>query len=162
MNKDFDTSYQKQYTGDSVIERGYEIYDEWVNKGFSSRRIVSFAESAVASVQAKRTGSSCVEALSCLFALDMRIKERYNTLLKCLFSYFSWRRETRALKLLKGAFNISGSETDIHTAIEVELIKLREKIENEEADDGDDETRGGKRNGKVTLSTVAVFVLFIS
>jgi hypothetical protein len=141
--------YKEKYTGDAVIKRGYEIYDEWDRGGFSSRRIVRFTERALALVQAKNTPASCIEALSCLFALDMRIQEKYNTLLRCLFSYFSWRRETRTFKLLKAAlhFPLSG-EADIRTAIEVALQQLREKLENEELDDGDDETRGGKRNGK--------------
>lgn len=140
--------YKEKYTGDAVIKRGYEIYDEWDRGGFSSRRIVRFTERAVASVQAKNTPASCIEALSCLFALDMRIQEKYNTLFRCLFSYFSWRRETRTFKLLKATLHLpSSGEADIRTAIEVVLQQLREKLENEELDD-DDETRGGKRNGK--------------
>ena len=139
---------QIEYTADRVMERGYEIHDEWIRNGYSSRKIVSIAERATASVQAKRTSAACTEALACLFALDIRIKEKYNSLLRCFFSYFSWRRETRAFKHLKEAFNIPNSLEDIRAAIEVELQGLRERIEAEAADDDGDTTRGGKRNGK--------------
>lgn len=148
MNKDFNALHQKIYTGDSVIERGYKIYDEWIKYGFSSRKIARIAKRVAASVQAKRTGRACVEALSCLFALDTRIKEKYGSLLRCLFLYFSWRRETRALSLLRSVLKFSNGEKDIRTAIEIELQKLREKLIAEGSDDGDDETHGGRRNGK--------------
>lgn len=147
MEKEFDVTHDERYTGNGVIECGYRIYDEWKEKKYSSQKIVGIVEGAVASARAKGAKLKYVEALSCLFALDMRIKEKYNNLVTCLLSYFSWRRETRALKLLKGALHIPEDAEDIRTAIEVELKKLRERIESEE-DDGDDETHGGKRNGK--------------
>lgn len=153
MNKNFDNAYLNNHA-DSVIKRGYEIYDEWVAYGFSSRKIVSCTERAVAAVEAKRTYSSCTVALSYLFALDMRIREKYNTLLRCIFLYFSWRRETKALRRLKVSFNIKEGK-DIRNAIEIEFEKLFEKLDQEYFDDGDDETRGGKRNGKSEEEAVA-------
>lgn len=137
------------YTGDSVIKRGYEIYDEWIERRYSSRKIVHFIERTVASIRENTSNTARLEALSCLFALDIRIKEKYGTLLQCLFSYFSWRRERRAFQLLKGAFNIKNVNDDIRTLIEVELQILREKLGTEAPDDTDDDTvHGGKRNGK--------------
>lgn len=153
MEKDFDF-VNNGYTGKSVIERGYEIYDKWTVNGFSSRKVVNFIDHAVFVSQSKKTPSACVEALSCLFALDLRIKKKYNTLFRCLFLYFSWRRETNALKRNKNALHIV-ENTDIRTAIEIELQRLREKLEGEESDDGDDETRGGKRNGKAQEEATA-------
>ena len=145
MEKDFDFSHNN-YSGDTVIGRGYEIYSEWKTKRVSSRRIVSLAERAVSSAKVKNTYFAYIEALSCIFALDMRIKERYKSILRCIFRYFSWRRESGALKRLKLSIHIDES-LDIRTAIEVELQRLREKLECEESDDGDD-VKGGKRNGK--------------
>ena len=155
MNKDFDVSYKERYTANNVIDRGYEIYDEWNSNGFSSQKIVSYAESAVSNSQTKRTPAACAEALSCLFALDMRIKEKYSTFFGCLLSYLPWRRETKALALLRSVFKFSSGENDIRTAIEIELKQLREKIEAGEFDDDDNNTGGGKRNGKVDEEAVA-------
>jgi len=147
MKKEFNASNRKQYSGDRVIARGYEIYDEWINGRRSSRDIVSHIERTASSVQKKRTPSAYVEALSCLFALDMRMQEKYSHLLRCLFSYFSWRREGKAQKLLRSALDLPIGVGDIRTAIEVALQRLREKME-EGSEEGDDETSGGKRNGK--------------
>lgn len=154
MNQDFNTTYQSQYNGNRVIERGYEIYDEWVNKGLSSRKIVSFVECTLSALRKKRTGRACIEALSCLFALDFRINEKYNSFWKRLYSYFSWRRETNTLKQLKNTLHIT-ENTDLRTAIEIELQRVRENLETEESNDGDDETRGGKRNGKAEEEATA-------
>ena len=139
---------KEMYNADGVFARGYDIYDAWQTKGLSSRKIVSSVESAVKAMRKGKNKKLNIEALAYLFALDLRIKEKYGNLLRILFSYFSWRRETRALKNLRDAFHISPNEADIRSAIEIELQELREKIEADEADDGDDETRGGKRNGK--------------
>ena len=38
MNENFDTSYQNQYVGNSIIERGYDIYDEWIDNGSRKRQ----------------------------------------------------------------------------------------------------------------------------
>lgn len=148
MNKDFNATDRKQYNGDEVIERGYEIYDEWKVGRLSSRRIVIFVERVISIFRVKRRGGAFIEAVACLFALDMRIKEKYSSLLRCILSYFSWRRETRALVVLKGALNIPLGETDIRAAVELVLVALREDIDGDETEGSDDETRGGKRNGK--------------
>ena len=151
MEKDF---MYNDYTGDSVINHGYKIYDGWKAKRLSSRKIVAFAERAVFNIEQNRSKAASIDALSCLFALDLRVTEKYDTFGKCLLHYFSWRRENGALKRLKVSFHISNDE-DIRTAIEVELQRLRENIENEESEDGDDETHGGKRNGKSEEEAVA-------
>lgn len=145
MKKKIDGARVKDYTCDSVIKRGYEIYDEW-QSGFSSRRIVNCVERAVAASQEKVAYSSYIEAMACIFALELRIEERYKSLWRCLLFYFSWRREANALKRFKNTLHITVS-TDIRTAIEIALEALRERIEGEEFD-GDDDTRGGKKNGK--------------
>ena len=129
MNKEFDVSYEKEYTSDSVIERGYKIYDEWISFGFSSKKIVAFVDRAVAFAQAEGSPFSYVQALSYLFALDMRIKEKYNKFWKCLLFYFSWRREANALRRYKNTLHIAES-ADFRMAIEVEIQRLREKLEN--------------------------------
>lgn len=146
MEKDFDF-VQKGYTADAVIARGYAIYDAWLAQRLSSRRIVSRVMRAAAALGPKGAKMATLEALSYLFALDLRIEERYKSLWHCIFRYFSWRRETNAQNKLKGLLRLSKSG-DIRTAIEVALQILREELSEEDSEDTDDETRGGKRNGK--------------
>ena len=147
MNKKIDNAYLNQYT-DNAIKRGYEIYDEWLDKRYDSRKIVASAEGAAKLFKKRKRMVAFIDALGYLFALDMRIRETYNTIWRCLFLYFSWRRETRALGSLKRELNIPLNETDIRNAIAVMIEKLAEKLENGWDDEGDDETHGGKRNGK--------------
>ena len=136
---------QEKYTSNRVIERGYEIYDGWNNNKYKSRKIVNSVQMAVASTNAKKTSSTLLEALAHLFALDLRIKERYDNLLKCIFLYFSWRRETDAFKRFKGMMKLSAGH-DIRTLIEVELEKIRENIVEDNAEGDDKKSRGGKVN----------------
>ena len=154
MNKKIDNVYLNECT-DSVIKRGYEIYDEWIEKKHDSRKIVASAERTVKLFKNRKTMDAFIDALAYLFALDIRIKEKYNNILRCLFSYFSWRRETRALSFLKTALNIPLCDTDIRNLIAVEIEKVAEKLENGWDEDGDDETHGGKRNGKSEEEAVA-------
>ena len=148
MKTTFEEMKQNQHTANRVIRRGSEIYDEWIQNRYSSRKIASFAQRVLDSAQTKRTGVACVEALSCLFALDTRIQKNYSRPLQRVFSYFSWRRETRIFRRLKKLFHMSDCNLDIRTAIEVELKKLRKKLEAEEIDDKSDEAHGGKQNAK--------------
>lgn len=134
-------SYEK-ITGDTVIDSGYAIYDEWNQKKLRSKQVVRFVEKVA---YAKNTDSpESYEALACLFALDMRINEKYNSLLRRVFLYFAWRREMRAFKLLKGILNIKKNE-DVRDLIEQKLRQLRDGVESE--NDEDDDVGGGKRNG---------------
>ena len=154
MDKDFALAH-KDCTADAVLRRGYEIYDEWTDNGVSSRGIVGAVKCAVDSIGAERDGCSHTEALSYLFALDLRVREKYHTIFRCLCSYFSWRRETCALRDLKGILNLSDGDADVRAGIEIVLQRLREKLEDDESADGDDETHGGKRNGKSDGEAVA-------
>ena len=147
MNKKIDNANLNQYT-DNVINRGYEIYDEWIDKKHNSHKIVASAENAVKLFKKRKTMVAFIDALAYLFALDTRIKENYNNILRCLFSFFSWRRETRALVSLKSELNIPLKEADIRNVIAIMIEKLAEKLENGWYEEGDDETHGGKRNGK--------------
>ena len=147
MNKKIDNAYLNQYT-DNAIKRGYEIYDQWIDQKHGSRKIVASAEGAVKLFKKRKTMAAFIEALAYIFAIDTHIKEKYNNILRCLFSYFSWRRETRALGALKTELNIPLGDMDIRNLIAVEIVKLAEKLENGWDEDGDDETHGGKRSGK--------------
>ena len=84
MRKEFDFTHNG-YTGDYVIKKGYDIYEEWTLKKFDSRKIVGITAQAVSAINSKKTIAASAEALSYLFALDMRIGEKYNTFLKLLF-----------------------------------------------------------------------------
>ena len=134
---------QEKYTGNAVIERGYAIYDEWNKNKYKSRKIVNSVQMAVASTNAKNTPGARIEALAQLFALDLRIEERYNTLAKCIFLYFSWRRETGAFKRLKGLLKMPEGN-DFRALIEIELERLRQNINVNKTEGSDKNTRGGK------------------
>ena len=137
--------HDERYNANDVIHRGYNIYDEWTNGKLSSRKIVSYVERAVATLKSQKTKSAYREALSCLFALDLRVKEKYNSTLKCLLHYFSWRRETRTLKKTKLTFKFSEG-TDIYTELEIKLALLHESLVEELIDDDANNSGGGKRN----------------
>ena len=147
MNKEINFMDNEKMTGDAVIKRGYAIYDEWLEKKPSSKKIVESVDSAVIAVKQNRTKAATALALSFLFALELRVSEKYDSFWKCLLFYFSWRRETSALKRYKNTLHIADG-VDIRIAIEIELQRISEKLENEESDDDDDETHGGKRNSK--------------
>ena len=136
---------QERYSSDSVIERGYAIYDEWNENKYKSRKIVNSVQMAVASSNAKRTPEHHVTALSHLFALDLRIKERYDNIFKCIILYFSWRRETGALKTLKSILKLPEGK-DIRDIIEIELERLRQNIDGDKTEGTDKKNRGGKVN----------------
>ena len=140
--------YKKQKTGNSVIEEGYALYDEWCREAFSPRKILALAERVVVLISTRDALRARSEALSFLFALDILIKEKFNTFFRRLFAYFAWRRIARARKMLSVALNLPIGKTDIRTLIEVELKKLRRQINLEEEEEGEDEVGGGKRNGQ--------------
>ena len=73
MKKETNTMHGGKYTSDAIIKRGYDIYDEWVSKKLSSRRIVKAVESTISAAKESQTNSVKTEALSYLFALDTRI-----------------------------------------------------------------------------------------
>ena len=153
MNRKFSSSHGERYTADSVIAQGYALYDQWNGSRASSRSIVEYVKRAVDSLRVEMTATAYILALACLFALDMRIKEKYKGFFRWLFSYFSWRRETRALEILKRELQIPKDLHDIRTAIAIVLPKIREKLELEEADGDEDGARGGKRNSKSDAET---------
>lgn len=154
MKEQSDFMNSEKNTGDAVIDRGYAIYDEWLAKKLSSQKIVNSVIRAVCAVEQNRTNATCIEALSYLFALDMRIEERYKSILHCIFRYFSWRRETNALNRLKGILHISKGE-DIRAAIEARLQRLRDGFDDQIANDGDSEAHGGKHNGNAEKEVTA-------
>ena len=147
MKKVRDFSYQ-ECTADAVIDRGHCIFDEWKEKKLSSKKIVAYAERIASSAKANKGLAASMEALACIFAFELRIEERYSTLIRCIISYFSRRRELGAVQLLKRSICIADSNLDVRTMIEVELKRLRERLEGDKEEDGDDDTRGGKSNGK--------------
>lgn len=138
---------EEKYTYDEVMNRANAIHSEWAAKKIPSRQIVNNVEAAVFAVEQDNELEAGVEALAYLIALDLRVKERYKSVIQRIFRYFSYRREKNALRRLKVTFDIDGN-SDIRAAIEVELQNLRERVESSVIDDDDsDSTNGGKRNG---------------
>ena len=147
MKKKFFAAETERYSADATVARGYTILDWWNDEGLTSLKIVEQVERAVADLRAKGTREAHLEALSYLFALDKRIKERYNSIWRCLFSYFSWRRERRAMQRLCSELHIQSGAPDILSEIELELAKLREELVGEGTEDDEDGARGGRQNG---------------
>ena len=134
----------EKYTANGVIERGYQIYDEWKNNKYKSKKIVSSVSLAVSKMNEKNGGGARIEALSYLFALDLRIKERYKNILCKIIFFFAYRREANALKWLKGQLNLSSYSGDIRSLIEIELEKIREILELEDLNGRDNRKKGGR------------------
>lgn len=149
MNKKIDVMPREKQADNRIIEAGNELFKKWSENKASSYMIVNSVRRAVLSLNNSSSEKAFIEAVAHLFALEMRIKERYKTLLRCIVLYFPWRRETQALALLVRALEIPDG-VDIRSEIYVELQKLRERIAAEKAEGSDDDVRGGKRNGKNT------------
>ena len=149
MKKETDFKENGKYTANGVIERGYAIYDEWKSNKYSSRKIVKYVSKAVSLLNSKKTFEAQINALAHLFALDTRIKIRYKSILRCIFLFFSWRRETKALKLLKALFNLENIY-DVHTLIEIVLEDIKKAIEIEEENERNGQAKGGKTRTKET------------
>ena len=146
MKRTNDFAREEKYTYDEVMNRANAIHGEWAAKKIPSRQIVNSVEAAVFAVEEDNALEAGVEALAYLIALDLRVKERYKSIIQRIFRCFSYYREKNALSRLKVTFDIDGSN-DIRTAIEVELKNLRERVESSVIDDDDsDSTNGGKRN----------------
>ena len=135
---------KEKYTANSVIDGGYEIYNKWKTKRYSSRRIVRSVYLAASLANADKTKEARLDALSHLFALDLRIKERYKAMLRLIIFFFAYRRETKALKWLKEQLNLSAYSGDVRSLIEIELERIRKILENEEHDEKDNRKKGGR------------------
>ena len=142
MKKEADI--KEKYTANGVIDGGYKIYDKWKNKKYSSRKIVRSVYLTASLRDTDKAKGAQVEALSYLFALDLRIKERYKTMLRLIVFFFAWRRETKALKWLRKQLNLSAYSGDIRSLIEIELERIRKILELEELDGKDNRKKGGK------------------
>lgn len=147
MKKELDMANEEKFSSSDVIARGYDIYYEWNARNLASRKIVEAVEGVVATLQANASRASRIDALSYLWALDVRINEKYKSLICRLFFYFALRRESHAFYLLMDALNILWTEENIREAIEVELRKIREEKSNEKFSKENDNIRGGKQNG---------------
>lgn len=119
---------KKGYTVSNVTDRGRAICDEWSKNGYTSRMVVQDAGRAIFLMKKNRTEPSYVEALSCLFALDARSKEKYKSVRSRFFKYFSWRRENRAIDRLRSSLRISYT-SDIICAIEQGLENSRNDLQ---------------------------------
>lgn len=147
MKEHFDFP-RTECTTDSVVDLGHSIYDKWKEQGASSRKIVSQAERAAGLAGGGKAVADTVNALAHILALELRIEEKYNSILKHILFYFAHRREERALLLLKKSLRVVNPELDARTLIEIELQRLRDQIDGELSEADDDETRGGKTNGR--------------
>ena len=145
MKKEERSMPKDECTTDSVIARGYDIYDEWKNKGCSSRRIARAVRLTAGTMHKKETYEARAEALACLLALDLRIKERYNKIFKRIFRFLAYRRERAILKWLQTQLNIQHN-VDVRTAIEIEIKRMRENPGLKKADETDGKAGGGRTN----------------
>lgn len=134
----------KMNISDAVIKRGRDIYEKWVAEKFTSRRIVEFVACAASDAR-----NDSAEAVSCLFALYTRIKNRYASSFSRIAFYFSLRREMHALKRLERALKLGDSAPSLREVLEIDLKTLAERIRIENIiDDVDDTAHGGKHTEK--------------
>ena len=144
MKINFDYTQGNKYNADIVIRKGYSVYDGWREKRYSSRKIIKTVKGASRRMQKEKTFGTVLEALACLFAIDLRINERYKSFFKCLIFYSPWRREVALMNSLKAQFKIAKT-LDIRTAIEVVLREALEQLFWETQEDDDEGRRGGRR-----------------
>lgn len=133
-------AHDKIHITDTAIQAGRLLYEKWKRERYTSRKIVRQAELAAASARTDSSG-----AVSCLFALYMRIKERYSGAVSRIIFHSSLKREMYALQSLEKVLHIAATTKDVHAAIEIDLKKLGERIKIDDIiEDGDDTTHGGK------------------
>ena len=143
MEKEIDIMHEEKYADNCITLRAQDICNEWKHNNYASRRVVDSVKSAVAAKSKNGTKTARLEALSYLFALELRIKEKYNGVLRSLFSYYSWKSEIEALELMRKELRIPEGKS-LSAVIEAELRKI---LENEEDDEEDEGTHGGRSNG---------------
>lgn len=143
MKKQKRPMLKDKYIADSIIALGYDIYDEWIDKRYRSRRIASSVRLAVAMMRAKATDEARAKALACLLALDLRIKDRYNKIFNRILRFLAYRRERELFKWLETQLNIQHND-DVRIAIEIEIKRMRENAGIKKDDDTDGKAGGGK------------------
>lgn len=121
---------------DEIFLTATKINDFWANKKFSSKAIrkeviYSFFYDKKANFYTK---------LAYFFALDNRIKERYNNILKIIFRYFAWRQEKKLLSKIKAYLKCPDS-LDAKTII---LKKSQDKLNGEDCFGSNGKLDGGR------------------
>lgn len=139
---------ETNFTSDAVIRRGYDLYDAWESEALSSRIIVYIAERAAQALKRRRSRAASAEALACLFALDLRQKEKYGNILWRILFFRSRRRELGAISLLRSAFGFPASEEDVRGLIEMEIMRQNAQLDDDFAEESDEDEGGGRNNEK--------------
>ena len=63
-SKETNMTQEEKYIADSVIGRGYDIYNEWKNEKISSRIISSRIKRTLAGTKEKKAEDKCNDAFS--------------------------------------------------------------------------------------------------
>lgn len=115
-----------------IRELSQEFSLRWTRDKYSSRRIVK-ETLGVASQKSDR-----VRAYAVFLALEKRIDERYGTVLKILFRYFAWKRETAALQKIRRALGVPAG------------VRAERAVErySEEPHVGESASEGGGKTGR--------------
>lgn len=137
---------KREYLVVSVLERGEEIFAEWKRSSLSSKKIVAEIERTIEKRKKKNSPKNRMEAFAYLCALEKRISERYSNFLACFFRYFSWKRETEAIKRLRLALSVPSNRA-LREALEIEA-NLTSDIDIDDNIDELDTTSGGKKGSK--------------
>ena len=150
------SQYNEENLAEHAIERGYEIYERWEKNKTPSKNLVSEALDAARAANSATDETAYSMALSYLYALDLRIKKRYKSLLSRIFLIIPYLRERRIFQSLMLMLHLRAG-TDLREAITVEIKALREKaqMERENAEDSKD-NQGGRTNGRVEDSAKTV------
>lgn len=130
------------------LSQGY--CSRWKKERISSRRIVKEVQGAIAK------SARSAEAFAYFLALQRRVDERYDSLLKTFFRYFSWRRETALLSQVRSRLKLP-QDMRAERAIEEEAERRENNERGGERADGTDgrQEKEKKKGGKETDSPSA-------
>lgn len=86
---------------DEIFKKAEYINDCWNNNGVSSKGVRKETEYNFFHNKNIKFADKCAY----FYALENRIKQRYNGIFKILFRYFSWKKETKLLGRIKQFFS---------------------------------------------------------
>ena len=126
-----------------VLEKGTAVYFSWVKQGIASKRLVAKAKEYAYNKRLKTDYGYRFQALVFAYALSLRVEKRYRTFLRKIFHWFAYRRERKALALLKRIWGLQDF-SDIRDMIALEseriALEIAHRIDRESM-------RGGRRFG---------------
>lgn len=110
----------------------------WKKERISSRRIVKEVQGAIAK------SARSAESFAYFLALQRRVDERYDSLLKTFFRFFAWKRETALLSEIRSRLKLP-QDMRVERAIKAEAERRENGERGGEQADGTDERQGKEK-----------------